>query len=84
MTYEAYIRECQKRQRAYIRNERKRMGRLDRAWQRYVTAARAIGMHPLNRNEILDRFRELEEMERRVPISHGDSPAMRATWESRQ
>lgn len=83
MTYAEYIKECQRRQRAYIRGERKRMAKAQKLFQRYTAAMAAIELHPLGRMEIGDRQRQLDDMERRVPETHGDSEAMQAAYEMR-
>lgn len=80
MNYPAFVMECQKKQRAYIRNERKRMAKAEKLNRRYVAAMSAIGFHPLNRMEIADRQSQLDAMESGVPDTHGDSPAMRAAY----
>jgi hypothetical protein len=51
-----------KRQMGYIRAERRRMEKLTKAWRRYQTAARELGLHPLNPDEINARKRELDQM----------------------
>jgi hypothetical protein len=83
MEYSDYVRECQKRQREYILEQQKKMAKLRAALIRYEAAAAALGLHPLTRNEIQDRTRQLEGMAATVEETHGDSVAMRCAYEAR-
>ena len=83
MEYPAYVRECQTRQRQYVASEQKRIAKLAAALANYERAAAAMNFHPLTRNEIIDRTRQLEVMAARVEETHGDSVAMRCAYESR-
>lgn len=83
MEYAEYIKECQRRQRAYIKGERRRMAKAQKLWVRYAVAMGQLALHPLNRMEIVDRVRELDSMAATVCETHGDSPAMRSLWELR-
>lgn len=84
MTYQEFIRDAQKRQRAYITSETKRMNKARAAMLKYIATMGALGLHPLAPGEIDDRFRELESMSANVPVTHGDSPYMRAAFEMRE
>lgn len=83
-TYRQFLTQSQRAQAQYIRTERKRMAKLQRAWFAYVDYAASIGLHPLNRKEIEDRQRQLDDMERRIAETHGDTPTQRSIWEARQ
>lgn len=82
--YADYLKECQQRQRAYIASEKRKTAKLQKAWQRYATAAHGLGFHPLTGMEIGSRLRELDDMERRIAETHGDSPAMQSIFEARR
>ncbi len=84
MTFQEYMRACQKSQRAYIAGEKRRMKKAARSWQCHETAMRALNLHPLNWREIVDRQRELDRMTTDVATQYGDNPGMRAAFEMRQ
>lgn len=81
MTYQQFIRQCQARQRGHIRAEQQRMKKARKAWERYCVAMSALNLHPLDRRELDDRDRQLEQMARDVPETHGDSATMRWAYE---
>lgn len=83
MDYKTYIRESKKGEARYIRSERTRYKKLERAFDRYRAAAHALGLHARNGTEIFDRFRELDQMLARIDETHGDTPGQRALFESR-
>lgn len=80
-TYEAFLAECQDRQRAYIKDEQERMDQAAAIRTEFEKAMRLIGLHPLTRDEITDRQRELTRMKSAVPETHGDNPVMRWSYE---
>jgi hypothetical protein len=55
--------EAKKRQRAYIRDERRKMRRLRTARIKYENVARELNFHPLESGEIYRRLKQLDEME---------------------
>lgn len=84
MTYKEFIRDAQKRQRAYVASETRRFIKARAAMRKYAATMAALGLHPLTRREIDDRFAELESMLAGVAFDLGDSPAMRAAFEMRE
>lgn len=83
-TYPQYLAYCMEMQRRYIAEERKRIAKLRKAFQRYEAAAAAIGLHALTRREIEERQDQLHTMQARIGETHGDTPAQRALWDARQ
>lgn len=81
MTLDDFIAQCQARQAAYIASERDRYAKARMLCAGYAREMSAIGLHPLTRMEIADRFSELDRMERDIPETYGDTPAMRGAWE---
>lgn len=61
--------EYQKKQLAYIRAERAKMRKLEKARLKYVTFAHSLGLHALSRDEIHARFEELADMEKEARTS---------------
>lgn len=84
MNYKQYLAHCQKMQRRYIAEETKRYQKLEKLWYDYKAKAAKLGIHPLERREIIARFDQLREMLARVEETHGDTPGQRALWEMRQ
>ena len=83
-TYPQYLAYCMEMQRRYIAEERKRIAKLRKAWDRYTKAAHALGLHPLERREIEERQDQLRTMQARISETHGDTPGQRALWDARQ
>lgn len=89
MTYAEFITDVQGKQTAYIAEERTRYSALlnhrtalvgdARA---YKTVAYKMGLHPLSDIEILDRLAQLDQMERDIPQTHGDTVVMRWAYEA--
>lgn len=74
LTWPQYKRLTQRKQAAYIKTERKRYKKADKLWLAYREAMHGkLNLHPLNGQEILDRFRQLDGMERDIKTSHGDN-----------
>ena len=80
MTYLQFLARSQRAQRAYIREERRRMEKARKLFERYAKAMHQLGLHPLGRMEIVDRWDELNRMERDVPTDYGDGPAMQGAY----
>jgi hypothetical protein len=78
--YQAFQAESQRRQAAYIVEERERMEKAAALCGEYHRAMREIGLHPLNRGEIQDRQRQLDGMAATIEETHGDNPGMRAAY----
>jgi hypothetical protein len=83
-TYPQYLAYCMEMQRRYIAEERKRIAKLRKAWDRYTKAAHALNLHPLDRREIEEREDQLRAMQARITETHGDTPGQRALWDARQ
>lgn len=83
MTYDQFVEESVTQQLAYVREERERMRKLDKAYIVYAAAAGKLGLHPLTPAEISERFHQLNGMEATVHDSHGDTPTMRSIYEAR-
>lgn len=68
---------------AYIAEERKRMTALLKAFRAYAAAAKKLRLHALTPNEINDRFREIDCMEReaRTP-EYAARQAQIAAWQA--
>jgi len=81
MEYREYIKECQRRQRAYIRDEQRKIAKAEKLYAQYWRGMISLNLHPLDRNEIVDRKRQLERMAATVKETHGDSQAMRFAFE---
>lgn len=89
MTYAEFIADVQDRQAAYITEERTLYSALlalrntlksDMA--AYKAAARELGLHPLMNSEIRARLVQLDQMERDIPQTHGDTVVMRWAYEA--
>lgn len=65
---------------AHLTHEDRRMRKARKEWDRYVLRMRALGLHPLNLGEILDRQCELSTMRTRLPDEYSDTEQMRAIW----
>jgi hypothetical protein len=81
MTYQAFIEQAQQAQRAYVREEQRRMVEARKLLATYTDAMRDLGLHPLNLTQLEARERELGAMARDVGATHGDSPVMRQAYE---
>lgn len=81
MTYAEFVAECQKKQRSYVMAERAKMRRAAHGWRRYEELMRGLQLHPLTGMEIVERQLQLRQMLEDIPLSHGDTPAMRGAFE---
>ncbi len=80
MTYKQFIAHARAQQTAYIASERKRYTKARKLRERYEAAMRGLGLHPLDRLEIEDRFAQLDGM----MAEYRDTPAMRGVWEMQE
>jgi Tat protein secretion system quality control protein TatD with DNase activity len=79
MTYPQYRAYCLKEQRKANREDQARMKEALKLWQRYSGAMLAIGLHPLTREEIEDRIRELHRQGKSI-ASGGSEFSMKAAY----
>lgn len=80
MIFGDFMRQSQRLQYQYIREERVRYNNLLVALERYEKAAAALKLYPLTRSEIQDRHKQLRAMDKQIEITHGDTPGMRAAY----
>jgi Tat protein secretion system quality control protein TatD with DNase activity len=83
MTYKQFIRLCLAGQARYIREERRRYTKARALWDKYQAAMHDLGLHPLSREEIRDRFDHLRRMEAEINETHGDTPVNRDLYRAR-
>jgi tRNA 2-selenouridine synthase SelU len=81
MTFNEFVRKSKRLQRQYIAEEKRRIAKLMRAWQRYAVAAQALNLHPLTLIEIRDRERELDRMTSEVDAKYRDTTEMRIAYD---
>lgn len=83
MDYATFLRASQSLQAEHIRKERKRYKKALKLYDRYARLMGILELHPLRGRDIYDRLNQLNEMEKRIPETHGDTPGQRAVYEAR-
>ena len=83
MDYATFLRTSQSLQAEYIRKERRRYKKALKMYDRYVRQMAFLELHPLRGRDIYDRLHQLDDMEKRIPESHGDTEGQRAVYEAR-
>ena len=83
MTYEQFLAESIRLQKAYCVDEIVRYEKARELHRQYQADMAALGLHPLDQTEIGDRINQVRGMFARADETHGDTPAQKAIWESR-
>lgn len=81
LTYEQFLVESEWKQREYVGEQQDRMRQAETLWRTYERAMHQIGLHPLTRQEIEDRQRELARMESDAGTKSAVTEATRTMYE---